>query len=125
MCSLLSLWCCPEIIPVLRAALKTFSRYSSLIVSFRPSPLPHPLTLDGWAGGNMHWTGNRYCGGHLNRFFYVLVPVSQEDWVRKASFIFSPVYAADLAKLRTQNRFRNHDLDELQYQLGFTDKVRS
>jgi hypothetical protein len=90
MCSLPSLWCCPEIIPVLRAALKTFSRYSSLIVSFRPSPLPHPLTLDGWAGGNLHWTGNRYCGGHLNRFFYVLVPVSQEDWVRKASSFFHP-----------------------------------
>ena len=73
---------------------------------------------------NLHWTGVRCRGGHLNRFLYVLVSLSQEDWVRKAS-LFLPIYAAYLAELRTQNRFHDHDLDDLQYQFGFADKVRS
>jgi hypothetical protein len=66
------------------------------------------------AGNNLHWIGVKCCGRHLNRFLYVLVSLSQEDWVRKASS-FSTIYTADLAELRTQNRFHDHDLDELQY----------
>ena len=37
---------------------------------------------------------------------------------------FFPVYTADLAELRTQNRFDDHEIDELQYQLGSADVVR-
>jgi hypothetical protein len=54
-------------------------------MSFRPSPLPHLLTLDGWAFDNLHETGVRCLGGHLDCLFYVLVSLSQEDWDRKAS----------------------------------------
>ena len=35
------------------------------------------------------------------------------------------IYAIDLADVHTQNRFHNHDLDGLQYQFGFADKVSS
>ena len=54
----------------------------------------------------------------------MLVSLSQEDWVRKASS-FLPIYIADLAEVHTQNRFHDHDLDKLQYQLGSADKVSS
>ncbi len=51
----------------------------------RPSPLPHPLTLDGLAASDLHCIRVRGCGGHFNRFLHVLVSLPQEDWVRKAS----------------------------------------
>ena len=51
---------------------------------FRPSRLTHPLTLAGLTGDNLHWIGIRSCGGRLDRYFHVLVSLSQEDWVRKA-----------------------------------------
>jgi hypothetical protein len=89
-----------------------------------PSPLPHLLTLDCLAADNLYWIGNRCFGGRVNRFLYVLVSLSQEDWVRKASSSF-PISTAGLAELRTQNRFHDHDLDGLQYQLGLADMVRS
>ncbi len=54
----------------------------------RPSPLPHPLTLDGLAAGDLHWIRGRGCGGHFNRILHVLVSLPQEDWVRKASSFF-------------------------------------
>jgi hypothetical protein len=90
----------------------------------RHSPLPHPLTLDGLAADNLYWIGKRRCGGCINCFLYVLVSLSQEDWVREASLFF-PVYTAYLAELHTQNRFHDHDLDGLQYQLRSADMVRS
>jgi hypothetical protein len=88
----------------------------------RPSPLLHLLTLDGLAADNLYWIGDWRFGRRVNRFLYVLVSLSQEDWVPKASS-FSPVYIADLAELHTQNRFHAHDLDGLQYQLRSDDVV--
>ena len=108
--------------PVVRAALKSLSRYGSLIV--RLAPLQHPLILNGLAVGDLRWTGVRSWGGHFNRFFHVLVSLTQADGVRKASS-FPPIYAIDLAELRAQNRFHDHDYDYLQRQFWFDNGVRS
>jgi hypothetical protein len=35
------------------------------------------------------------------------------------------IYAVDLADVHAQNQFHNHDLDGLQYQFGFANKVIS
>jgi hypothetical protein len=61
----------------------------------RPSPLLHLLTLDGLAADNLYWIGNWRFGRRIDRLLYVLVSLSQEDWVPKASS-FSPVYIANL-----------------------------
>ena len=56
----------------------------------RPSPLPQLLTLDGSAASGLYWIGKWCFVGCVNRFLYVLVSLSQKDWVRKARFHFLP-----------------------------------
>ena len=42
------------------------------------------LALDCLKASDLYWIGNRCFGRCANRFLYVLVPLSQKDWVRKA-----------------------------------------
>ena len=83
------------------------------------------LIFDGLAASGLYWIGKWCFGRCVNRFLYVLVSLSQKDWVRKAWVHFIPVYAPNLTELRIQNRFHDYDLDELQYQFGSSDMVRS
>ena len=69
--------------PILRAVLKTWSRYTALIVSV-VLHLFTMLTLDDLAASDLYRIGDWCFGGCVNRFLYVLVSLSQKDWVREA-----------------------------------------
>ena len=121
MCALL--WNYREIETCPRAALKTWSRYTSLVVSF-VLQLFHNAYFDGLVVSDLYWIGKWCIGGCANSFLYVLVSLSQKDWVRKARVYFLLMYTTNLSELLIQNRFHDQDPDELQYQFGSTDMVR-
>ena len=82
------------------------------------------LIFDGLVVSDLYWIGKWCFGGCANSFLYVLVSLSQKDWVRKARVYFLLMYTTNLTELLIQNRFHDQDLDELQYQFGSTDMVR-
>ena len=48
------------------------------------------LIFDGLTASDLHWIGKWCFGGCANRFLYVLVSLSQKDWVCKAWVHFLP-----------------------------------
>ena len=100
--------------PVHRAALKAWSRYTSLIVSFDFHfyhirlllPASQAVTCIGLGSGSVAdiLIAFSMCWSLYHK---------RTGFARQVSSF--PICTADLAELHTQNRFHNHDLDDLQY----------
>ena len=112
--------------PFVRAALGSWSRYTSLIVRFAVHLLYIRLFLMAWQPVTCIGLGSGVVADILIAVsMCIFLSHKRTGFARRVHFPFPPIFATDLAELRAQNRFHDHDLDYLQCQLGFDDKVRS
>jgi len=72
--------------------------------------------------GNVYRDERSLFCGYLDRGDDVLRCLPSEDRVREASSSFD-INSVDLDDIYAQNGFHNHDLDGLQYQFRYADKV--
>jgi hypothetical protein len=63
-------------------------------------------------------------GGHSNRPGYVLVSLSEKDWVLKVSFCLLCLRSRTRSNIYVKNRLHHRYLDDLQCQHWPIDKVR-
>ena len=109
----------------LRAVLKTWSRYTALIVSFVLHLFHNCLLLTTWQPVLCIGLGSSVVADAIIASSMCWYLYRRRTGFARHEFIFFPVYAPNLTELRIQNRFHDHDLDELQYQFRSIDMVRS